>query len=84
MKIKYYLSLLILIISYVNFEVTCETAWGEEVHISGDSASLGEFSLSKSVEMVTNPNIYPIWKSKNPILISHALPLTYRYKYMYI
>jgi hypothetical protein len=63
----------------VSFSVHAEIKYGEKVHLSGDTFSLGGFKPSQSVELVTTPEEYPIWRTPKKIVLLTNKPVEYRY-----
>lgn len=45
----------------VSFNVTAQTQWGENIHISGNSPELGNNSLNPALAPRCSPTNYPLW-----------------------
>ncbi|ETV90852.1 trehalose-phosphatase [Aphanomyces invadans] len=63
----------------VHLRVRAETRFGEELHCSGASYTMGQYKPSESIELVTSPEEYPVWRTVKPLI----LPRGIAHKYMY-
>ena len=70
-------------ICYVQFELYQKTSLGEEIHISGNIPSLGQWNVEKSEKMITNTSEYPTWKSKENIIVDQDTEIQYKYLIFY-
>ena len=55
---------------------------GQNVHIVGSSEALGNWKPLNSVPLVTDKGMYPMWKTKSPLIISaevEAQKVEYKY-----
>lgn len=64
---------------FVQFKINQITSPGEEIHITGNVPSLGEWHVEKSEKMVTNQQDYPLWKSKENIKVQQDTEIQYKY-----
>ena len=64
---------------FVQFKFERETFPGEEIYITGNIPSLGNWSIEKSEKMVTNNQEYPLWKSKENIIAPQNSEIQYKY-----
>ena len=64
---------------FVQFKINQITSPGEEIHITGNVPSLGEWHVDKSEKMVTNQQEYPLWKSKENIKVQQDTEIQYKY-----
>ena len=64
---------------FVQFKFNQRTSPGQEIHITGDTPSLGQWQVEKSEKMVTNQQEYPLWKSKENIMIQQDTEIQYKY-----
>lgn len=51
------------------FSAYCSTNFGEIVCITGNCVELGLWNPSKGLKLQTDSKEYPIWFSKNPIVL---------------
>jgi hypothetical protein len=65
--------------SQVTFRVYAETRPGECIFLCGDTWGLGNFTPNKGVELFTDPDSYPVWSTKQPVILSAFVPIRYRY-----
>ena len=63
----------------VQFKFLKQTFPGEEIHITGNIPSLGNWSIEKSEKMETNNQIYPLWRSKENIIALQNSEIQYKY-----
>ena len=63
----------------LQFKVKAQTQHGENVHILGDGAALGNWSETESIPLVTSPSSFPYWTTDRPILVPEGTNLRYRY-----
>ena len=63
----------------VQFKFLKQTSPGEEIHITGNIPSLGNWSIEKSEKMETNNQIYPLWRSKENIIALQNSEIQYKY-----
>jgi len=47
----------------LDFQVQCDTDWGEKVLLVGSLPSLGAWSLAKAFPMTTTKETYPLWSA---------------------
>ena len=66
---------------FVQFKFNQKTSPGQEIHITGNTPSLGQWQVEKSEKMVTNPQEYPLWKSKENIMVQQDTEIQYKYLY---
>ena len=64
---------------FVQFKFKRQTFPGEEIYITGNIPSLGNWSIENSEKMVTNIQEYPFWKSKENIIASQNSEIQYKY-----
>ena len=64
---------------FVQFKLKRQTFPGEEIHITGNIPSLGNWSIENSEKMVTNNLEYPLWKSKENIIARQNSEIQYKY-----
>ena len=62
----------------VNFEVRCETAFGETLTIVGDAPQLGSWKPQKGFRMDTSAALYPVWRAE-PLLLSETQSIEYKF-----
>ena len=70
-------------ICYVQFQLYQETINGEEIHITGNIPSLGQWDVYKSEKMITNKKDYPTWKSRENIVAQQDTEIQYKYVIFY-
>ena len=70
-------------VCYVQFQFSQKTSPGEEIHITGDIPSLGKWNVDKSEKMVTNDKEYPVWKSRENIIVEQDTDIQYKYLIFY-
>jgi len=70
-------------ICYVQFQLYQETINGEEIHITGNIPSLGQWDVYKSEKMFTNKKDYPTWKSRENIVAQQDTEIQYKYVIFY-
>ena len=63
----------------IKFKILCYTQFGENVYIVGNSYSLGNWDINKSIKLNTNCDSYPIWESNFIIFDSNNANLEYKY-----
>ncbi|RQM28440.1 hypothetical protein B5M09_009791 [Aphanomyces astaci] len=63
----------------VHLRVRAETRFGEELHCSGASYTMGQYNPSESIELVTSPDEYPVWRTVKPLILPRGIV----HKYMY-
>ncbi|KAH9146478.1 hypothetical protein LEN26_004955, partial [Aphanomyces euteiches] len=63
----------------LQLRVRAETRLGEELHCSGASYTMGQYNPSESIELVTSPEEYPIWRTVKPLILPRGIV----HKYMY-
>ena len=64
---------------FIQFKLNYLTSPGEEIHITGNIPSLGNWSIENSEKMVTNQQEYPVWKSKENIIAQQDSEIQYKY-----
>ena len=64
---------------FVQFKLCQKTSPGEEIHITGNIPSLGQWEVYKSEKMVTSQQEYPVWKSKENIIVQQDTEIQYKY-----
>ena len=64
---------------FIQFRYIHETSPGEEIHITGNIPSLGNWSIEKSEKMFTSNQEYPLWKSKENIFAKQNSEIQYKY-----
>ena len=64
---------------FVQFKLCQRTYPGEDIHITGNTPSLGLWNVYKSEKMVTNQADYPLWKSKESIIVQQDTEIQYKY-----
>ena len=64
---------------FVQFKYSLKTSPGEDIHITGNIPSLGLWNVYKSEKMVTNQVEYPVWKSKENIMVQQDTEIQYKY-----
>lgn len=64
---------------FIQFKLNYQTSPGEDIHITGNIPSLGDWSIEKSEKMVTNQQEYPVWKSKENIIAQQDSEIQYKY-----
>ena len=64
---------------FVQFKFKRQTFPGEEIYITGNIPSLGNWSIENSEKMVTNIQEYPLWKSRENIIASQNSEIQYKY-----
>ena len=64
---------------FVQFKYNHGTSPGEDIHITGNIPSLGLWNVYKSEKMVTNQTDYPVWKSKENIMVQQDTEIQYKY-----
>lgn len=65
--------------SAVTFHVCLATRLQESVRLVGSLPELGNWQVSKGVEMMTNEKSYPCWTTKAPVLLPLGSPVQYKY-----
>lgn len=50
-----------------------------QISVCGDLWALGSFTPHDALRMYTTPDLYPIWKTKKPVVVSRESPFKYRY-----
>ncbi len=55
----------------LEFYVICETNFGEQVRICGNSIETGNWNPLNGHKLVTDESIYPRWKSYVPLIIRY-------------
>ncbi|OQR87329.1 trehalose-phosphatase [Achlya hypogyna] len=63
----------------VHLRVRAETRIGEELHCSGASYTMGQYNPSESIELVTTPEEYPIWRTSKPLILPRGIAHRYMY-----
>ncbi|KAF0683072.1 Aste57867_24852 [Aphanomyces stellatus] len=63
----------------VHLRVRAETRMGEELHCSGASYTMGQYNPSESIELVTSPTDYPIWRTVKPLILPRGIVHKYIY-----
>ena len=54
---------------FVQFQLYQKTSPGEEIHVTGNIPSLGQWNVYQSEKMITNNDEYPVWKSRENIVV---------------
>ena len=63
------------------FEQNCkDTDMGDSLFVTGNRNELGDWKENNDNKLETNPEIFPLWKSK-PISIPYQDKLSFEYKY---
>ena len=70
-------------VCYVQFQFSQKTQPGEEIHITGNIPSLGNWNVEKSEKMITNDKDYPLWKSRENIIVQQDSEIQYKYLIFY-
>ncbi|CAM9312632.1 unnamed protein product [Phaeothamnion confervicola] len=60
-------------------KVVCQTGNGQTVHVSGSSLLVGRHDPTMSIEMVTTPQEYPVWRTAKPVIVPRDQPHQYQY-----
>ena len=60
--------------SIVRLRVKAATEYGQVVHVSGSSFTMGNFSTSEAMPLVTTPEEYPYWRTSQPLVIPRGVP----------
>ena len=68
---------------FVQFELYQKTSPGEEIHVTGNTPSLGQWNVYQSEKMITNNDVYPTWKSRENILVPQDTEIQYKYLIFY-
>lgn len=63
----------------VMFSVYAPVEAGVTISVCGDLWALGSFTPHDALRMYTTPDLYPIWKTKKPVVVSRDSPFKYRY-----
>ena len=63
----------------VHFRVRAPTSIGQVVGLGGTSNRLGNFDKNRITPLVTTPDSYPIWYTKDPIVIPRYQICQYKY-----
>jgi len=66
--------------SLVSFKYKVSTQPGQEIYLTGNCTSLGNWNLEKAVHLNTNPDIYPCWTTPSDV----TLPLKKEVEYKYL
>ena len=64
---------------FVQFQYSQKTSPGEDIHITGNIPSLGQWNVEKSEKMVTSNDEYPLWKSRENIIVEQDTEIQYKY-----
>ncbi|GAA5937228.1 uncharacterized protein JCM15063_002845 [Sporobolomyces koalae] len=66
----------------VNFKVTKQTAYGQEIYVAGNQAALGSWDLSKAVHLSANAYTAsnPVWQTAQSVNLPQST--TFQYKYV--
>ena len=64
---------------FVQFQLSQKTCPGEDIYITGNIPSLGLWNVEKSEKMVTSGEEYPLWKSKENIIVQQDTEIQYKY-----
>ena len=68
-------------VCFAQFKFCQKTCPGEEIHITGNIPSLGNWDVNKCEKMVTNQQEYPMWKTKENIIVQQDTEIQYKYLY---
>ena len=68
---------------FVQFQLNQRTSPGEDIHITGNIPSLGLWNVEKSEKMITNNKEYPLWKSRENIIVPQDTEIEYKYLIFY-
>ncbi|PHJ22818.1 starch binding domain-containing protein [Cystoisospora suis] len=64
----------------VSFHCHCtNTSLGEQVCVLGSSSSLGKWSFSHRVRLVTSPETFPLWHTQKPVLLPAYSTIRYKF-----
>ena len=50
----------------LHLRVVARTAFGQSIHVSGSSFTLGKYNPSEALPLVTTPEEYPVWRTLKP------------------
>ena len=62
----------------LHLRVVARTAFGQSIHVSGSSFTLGKYNPSEALPLVTTPEEYPVWRTLKPIIQIRDLALLQR------
>ena len=65
--------------SRVYIRVRAKTAIGQTVAVGGSSNQFGNFDKNRVIHLVTTPDSYPVWYSKEPIIMPRYQVSQYKY-----
>ena len=68
---------------FVQFQLYQKTSPGEEIHVTGNTPSLGQWNVNQSEKMITSNDEYPTWKSRENILVPQDTEIQYKYLIFY-
>ena len=68
---------------FVQFQLYQKTSPGEEIHVTGNIPSLGQWNVYQSEKMITNNDEYPVWKSRENIVVPQDTEIQYKYLIFY-
>lgn len=63
----------------ISFRVHAPVGFGETVVLAGDTQSLGSWVPERGVALVTKPDVYPSWYTREPISLPVGITVTYKY-----
>ena len=63
----------------VAFQVKAPLGFGQTLLVSGSSPSLGNGDAKSAVELVTDPDSYPLWYSKTHLTFTSGKEVHYEY-----
>lgn len=56
---------------HIEFAVSCETNFGEQVCICGGSPLFGNWAPQKGLFLATDPKRYPLWTNITPVSLRY-------------
>ena len=66
-------------IASVSFHCKYNTSFGQSLRLVGNIEELGSWNPENSLLLVTDPSIYPIWKSTTEIICPVGMEIIYKY-----
>lgn len=62
----------------LHFRVKCKTKAGQAIGVSGSSYALGCSDRQNILHLVTSPESFPIWTTKDPVIVPRREIIYYR------
>ena len=66
-------------ISTITFQCKYNTSFGQSLRIVGNIEELGAWNPENSLLLVTDPSMYPVWKSTTEIICPVGMEIIYKY-----